>query len=354
MDADDGPGFDLWSDTTTLFVASGRRTMFVRRSGAGKNSVLDSSVRRALTALRTTGSTSAWATSLPDRLVLLAVPPGQLLETSHAWSFPVPSSTRPGASAAAAGAQVGGGGSAHHNRRWRGAQAHRFRGGAKGPVILVRDGTSTLSSTIDTVDTNLAEFLCAAGYDVRLVQIDRASPDWLPCDNRCSPGSHSRPVGLPGGHREVGRVTVAPSVQVIAHGVGSITLLISLAAERRRGSLGRDRCPQSTMFLRPRRVVRLKTTPPLGSLLQLLGFHLSTLQLRQARPVSERSPARRESCSASTSLHRGERRESPGVGAFVSSNGPDLPAPGLESRDASGRRTRLRRGQSHDPAASWQ
>jgi len=53
----------------------------------------------------------------------------------------------------------------------------RYQGGAKGPVLLSPGyGTSTLAYTIDTVDTNLPEYLFANGYDVWLFDY-RASPE---------------------------------------------------------------------------------------------------------------------------------------------------------------------------------
>src|SRR6476659_1033872 len=52
----------------------------------------------------------------------------------------------------------------------------RFHGGSKGPVILSPGfGTSSISFTIDTVDTNLPEYLFEHGYDVWVLDY-RASP----------------------------------------------------------------------------------------------------------------------------------------------------------------------------------
>ena len=48
----------------------------------------------------------------------------------------------------------------------------RFPGGVRGPVILAPGfGTSSLAFLIDTIDTNLTEFLYAHGYDVWLVEL---------------------------------------------------------------------------------------------------------------------------------------------------------------------------------------
>src|SRR5262249_53563248 len=53
----------------------------------------------------------------------------------------------------------------------------RYKGGSKGPVLLTPGfGTSTLAFSIDTVPTNLPEFLFERGYDVWMLDY-RASPE---------------------------------------------------------------------------------------------------------------------------------------------------------------------------------
>ena len=55
-------------------------------------------------------------------------------------------------------------------------QLTRFRGGAKGPVILSPGfGTSSIAYTIDTTETNFPEYLYEHGYDVWVFDY-RASP----------------------------------------------------------------------------------------------------------------------------------------------------------------------------------
>ena len=46
----------------------------------------------------------------------------------------------------------------------------RYKGGTKGPVILAHGlGVSSKIFTIDTIETNLTEYLVAHGYDVWLL-----------------------------------------------------------------------------------------------------------------------------------------------------------------------------------------
>ncbi|WP_280155518.1 GMC oxidoreductase [Piscinibacter sp. XHJ-5] len=103
----------------------------------------------------------------------------------------------------------------------------RYRGGARGPVVLAPGFSIRASSyAIDTVDENLVEFLTAAEYDVWLLAY-RASPD---------SGSPLAPytiddiarIDWPAAVHTVLQHTGAGSVQVIAHCISSMSLLMSL------------------------------------------------------------------------------------------------------------------------------
>jgi cholesterol oxidase len=103
----------------------------------------------------------------------------------------------------------------------------RFQGGTKGPVLLAPGfGTSTLAFTIDTVDTNLPEALFAAGYDVWLFDY-RASPDLASSRTQFTLDDIAR-YDYPAAVAKVREVAQVPSVQVMAHCVGSMTLLMAL------------------------------------------------------------------------------------------------------------------------------
>ncbi len=102
----------------------------------------------------------------------------------------------------------------------------RYQGGPKGPVIL-SPGFSVRADSfaIDTVDENLVEYLCAADYDVWLFAY-RGSPD---------SGSSTTPFTIddiatydwPAAIEHV-RIASGRDVQVMAHCVASMTLLMAL------------------------------------------------------------------------------------------------------------------------------
>lgn len=106
----------------------------------------------------------------------------------------------------------------------------RYAGGRKGPVLLA-PGFSVCASSFaaDTVQANLVDALMAAGYDVWLLDY-RASAD------SGSPVGSGHPYSIddialvdwPAAVEAVRRATGAPSVQVVAHCVGSMSLLMAL------------------------------------------------------------------------------------------------------------------------------
>jgi cholesterol oxidase len=105
----------------------------------------------------------------------------------------------------------------------------RYKGGTKGPVIMAPGfGTSTLAFSIDTVDTNLPEALFAAGYDVFLFDY-RASPD-LPSAQTQFTLDEVAKNDWPAAVAQVQAVSGTPTVQVMAHCVGSMTFLMAMMA----------------------------------------------------------------------------------------------------------------------------
>lgn len=108
----------------------------------------------------------------------------------------------------------------------------RYRGGAKGPVMLA-PGFSVRASSFatPTVEENLAESLVAQGYDVWLFDY-RASAD-SGNDTEHPPefciddiARHDWPAAI----AKVRAVTGADSVQALAHCVGSMSLLMGIGA----------------------------------------------------------------------------------------------------------------------------
>ncbi len=105
----------------------------------------------------------------------------------------------------------------------------RYRGGSKGPVILSHGlGVSSLIFAIDTIETNLLEYLFAHGYDVWLLDY-RASIE-LPAAAQPANGDDIATRDYPAAVAKVREVTGASSVQMVAHCYGSTTLTMALLA----------------------------------------------------------------------------------------------------------------------------
>lgn len=104
----------------------------------------------------------------------------------------------------------------------------RFQGGTKGPVILTPGfGTSSIAYTIDTTDTNYPEYLYEHGYDVWLLDY-RASPLLPSGDTQFTLDDIAR-YDYPAAVDKVREVAGVDDVQIMAHCVGSLTLLMALS-----------------------------------------------------------------------------------------------------------------------------
>jgi cholesterol oxidase len=105
----------------------------------------------------------------------------------------------------------------------------RYEGGRRGPVLLAAGfGMSATSFLVDTVETNLAEHLVERGYDVWLFDY-RACID-LPSSHTAFTLDDVATADWPEAVAEVRRVTGAGSVQALGHCVGSVSLMMALAA----------------------------------------------------------------------------------------------------------------------------
>jgi cholesterol oxidase len=105
----------------------------------------------------------------------------------------------------------------------------RYRGGNKGPVILAHGfGVSSLIFSIDTIDTNLVEFLFGHGYDVWLLDF-RTSID-LPYAKTQFTGDDIALHDYPAALAKVRQLTGASSVQMVVHCFGSPTFFMAMLA----------------------------------------------------------------------------------------------------------------------------
>ncbi len=105
----------------------------------------------------------------------------------------------------------------------------RYRGGNKGPLVLSHGlGVSSLIFAIDTIETNLVEYLVAAGYDCWLLDY-RASVD-LSYARELWTADDVATMDYPAAIAKVRAVTGAPSMQVMAHCFGATTFSMAMLA----------------------------------------------------------------------------------------------------------------------------
>lgn len=103
----------------------------------------------------------------------------------------------------------------------------RYRGGDKGPVLLIHgSGVSSRIFSTDLVATNLVEYLCAANYDVWLIDL-RVSIE-LPSAAESTTADLVAREDIPAAVAKVLELTGAPDLQVVAHCLGALTLSMSL------------------------------------------------------------------------------------------------------------------------------
>jgi len=103
----------------------------------------------------------------------------------------------------------------------------RYAGGKKGPVLFTHGlGVSSLIYTIDTIDTNLVEYLVAAGYDCWLLDY-RASIDLPYARDLWTADDAAREDYQPAVDL-IRKITGAKSVQVMAHCFGATTFVMAM------------------------------------------------------------------------------------------------------------------------------
>jgi cholesterol oxidase len=106
-------------------------------------------------------------------------------------------------------------------------QLLRYRGGDRGPVVLVHGmGACSGLFTTDTIDTNLTEYLWEEGFDVWL--LDWRGSILIPASNGVFNADQCASNDYPTASRAIMELTGADGLHWIVHCVGSITFFMSL------------------------------------------------------------------------------------------------------------------------------
>jgi cholesterol oxidase len=105
----------------------------------------------------------------------------------------------------------------------------RYRGGNKGPVLLIHgSGVSSRIYSTDLIGTNLVEFLCAAKYDVWLVDL-RVSIELPSAMERTTADDIAR-YDIPAAVAKVRALSGVDQIQVFGHCLGALAFSMSLMA----------------------------------------------------------------------------------------------------------------------------
>lgn len=103
----------------------------------------------------------------------------------------------------------------------------RYNGGNKGPLMMVHGFSgSRLTFTIDTIDTNLAEYFYEKGYDVWL--FDYRLSNLLPSSKKPQTLDAIANYDYPAAVATILNVTGAKQIDALVHCVGSITMFMAL------------------------------------------------------------------------------------------------------------------------------
>ncbi len=161
----------------------------------------------------------------------------------------------------------------------------RYQGGSKGPVMLTHGlGVSSLIFTIDTIDTNLVEYLCANGYDVWLLEL-RASIA-LPVSQTQYSADDIAEHDYPAAVEKIRQITEAPSVQVVAHCFGSTTFICAMLAGLQ--GVRAAVCSQVATHMVVPSVTSIKSGLHVPDVLNRLGLHTLSAEAHSRERWSER------------------------------------------------------------------
>ena len=146
----------------------------------------------------------------------------------------------------------------------------RYRGGDKGPVLLIHGlGVSSKIFSLDTIDTNLLEFLYERSYDVWL--LDFRDSIELPAAQQRSNGDSVARYDIPAAVAKMQAIAQSDSIQVVAHCFGATAFSMALLAGLT-GVRSAVLSQVATHYVGPL-LTQLKTSLHLPSLLDALGWN---------------------------------------------------------------------------------
>lgn len=263
----DDRGVDLWSDTTTLLVDVHDDAGALAARGILRIE-LDDFVKQ-LTTIAVTGTLSK-TEQLRAKARFGRFFAGALFET-YGDLFARPSAFDPDAPPRKRRALRVAAPTIHYFFTSDGVQLclTRYQGGRKGPVILCHGlGVSSRIFTVDTIDTNLVEYLFAHGYDVWL--LDYRSSIELAAAAAPATGDVIAAIDYPEAVAEVRRISGAASVQMVVHCFGSTVFFMSMLAGKLEGVRAAV-ASQTAAHVDAAGLVRLKSGLHVPELLDALG-----------------------------------------------------------------------------------
>jgi cholesterol oxidase len=221
---------EIWHDTSTLYITLRENDAAGPVAGMGILQIAPADFAKQMTTLQVTN-----AASTEERLKTVArfgeFFAGTLFET-YGGIFARPTAFNPNAPprkkrALRAGAPVVYSFPAKDGVPLR---LTRYQGGSKGPVILSHGlGVSSLIFSLDTIDTNMLEYLYAHGYDVWL--LDYRNSIALPSDAALQASGDDVALNdYPAAVDKVREVTGARDVQMVVHCWGSTTFFMAMLA----------------------------------------------------------------------------------------------------------------------------
>jgi cholesterol oxidase len=149
----------------------------------------------------------------------------------------------------------------------------RYRGGAKGPVLLSHGlGVSSRIFTIDTIETNLTEYLYANGYDVWL--LDYRASVALPTADDPATGDDIARHDYPAAVAAIRAATGAKAIDAVVHCFGSTTFFMAMLSGL--AGIRSIVASQVAMHFDPGALTKIKTGMHVPEMLSHLGVDTLT------------------------------------------------------------------------------